>query len=907
MTAHSRARHRRRRPSRPRWQWLVAAVALGATLSSAPAPTTAGTLPAGFSEAVVFSGLVNPTAARFAPDGRVFVAEKRGIIKVFDNLSDTTPTVFADLRTNVHNFWDRGLLGLELDPDLATRPYVYALYTHDAAVGGVAPRWGAPGVDSDPCPSPPGATADGCVVSGRLSRLQIGSGNVMTGAEKVLIEDWCQQYPSHSIGTLAFGADKALYVSAGDGASFTFVDYGQKGQPLNPCGDPSVPAGSAQTPPTAEGGALRSQDLRTTGDPTGLDGAILRVDPDTGAALGTNPLAASPDPNTRRIIAHGFRNPFRMTFRPGTDEIWVGDVGWNDWEEIDQIPDANDGVVENFGWPCYEGGQRQAGYDAANLNVCEQLYASGGVTSPYFNYHHSEKVVPGESCPTGGSSLAGVTYRYYGGGTYPPEYDGALFIADYSRKCIWVMTPGANGKPNTGSRRTFVAGAANPVDLQTGPNGDLFYVDFDGGTIRRIRYGTSSPAVCPVGQFSAEYYPNKTLTPPLTATQCESAINYDWGEGGPPTGVGVDNFSVRWTGTFDFAAATYTFTTRADDGIRLWLDGNLVIDNWVDQAATTTTATRVVSAGQHVVKVEYYEYGTLATASAGWAAGPTGNQAPTATITAPSTSTTWKVGDQIAFSGSATDPEQGQLPASALTWSVVLHHCPDNTCHSHPVQDFQGVASGTFTAQDHEYPSHLEFRLTATDAGGLAGTTSVLVYPQTVPLTFQTSPAGLQVAVGSSAGAAPFTRTVIIGSTNSVSAPSPQTLNGAQYAFSSWSDGGAQTHSVVAPASARTYTATFSGSGDVTAPVISNVRVSQVTRTSAVITWTTNEPSTSVVDYGRTTALGSTSADTTLVTTHSRRLSGLSGFSTYYYRVSSRDAAGNRAASATLSFRTSLL
>ena len=117
----------------------------------------------------------------------------------------------------------------------------------------------------------------------------------MIGSEQVLIEDWCQQYPSHSIGSLAFGADGALYVSGGDGASFNFVDYGQDGAPVNPCGDPPGGPGTVLTPPTAEGGALRSQDLRTTGDPTSLDGAILRVDPATGAGLPDNPLASSAD------------------------------------------------------------------------------------------------------------------------------------------------------------------------------------------------------------------------------------------------------------------------------------------------------------------------------------------------------------------------------------------------------------------------------------------------------------------------------------------------------------------------------------------------------------------------------------------------------------------------------------
>ena len=73
----------------------------------------------GFQESVVWSGLTNPIVLRFAADGRVFIAEKSGVIKVYDNLSDPTPTVFNNSAwsTNVHNFWDRGLLGMALDPE----------------------------------------------------------------------------------------------------------------------------------------------------------------------------------------------------------------------------------------------------------------------------------------------------------------------------------------------------------------------------------------------------------------------------------------------------------------------------------------------------------------------------------------------------------------------------------------------------------------------------------------------------------------------------------------------------------------------------------------------------------------------------------------------------------------------
>jgi hypothetical protein len=115
------------------------------------------------------------------------------------------------------------------------------------------------------------------------------------------------------------------------------------------------------------------------------------------------------------------------------------------------------------------------------------------------------------------------------------------------------------------------------------------------------------------------------------------------------------------------------------------------------------------------------------------------------------------------------------------------------------------VASGSFAAPDHEHPSYLELTLTATDPGGLSDTDSVRLDPQTVDLSFQSSPTGLQLTVGATGQAAPFTRTVIVGSNNSVSAPSPQTLGGLSYGFQSWSDGGAQTHNLTAPGTAATY------------------------------------------------------------------------------------------------------
>jgi glucose/arabinose dehydrogenase len=888
------------------------------------------TLPAGFQETIVFSGLTEPTAVRFASDGRVFVAEKSGLIKVFPNVSTNTATVVADLRTNVHNYWDRGLLGFALDPNFPASPYLYVLYSYDATPGGVAPRWGTAGVTSDGCPTPPGATTDGCVIGARLSRLTL-SGNTMVGSEQVLIEGWCQQFPSHSIGSLLFGPDGALYASAGDGANFNAVDYGQFGgtlantpTPANPCGDPPGAIGTALTPPTAMGGALRSQSVRRpAGTSVVLNGSIIRIDPATGAGLPTNPLAGSSDANAKRIIAYGFRNPFRMTLRPGTSEIWVGDVGWNDWEEIDRVIDPTSSPVGNFGWPCYEGNGRQAGYDSANLNLCETLYASpGAVTPPYFTYNHSQRVVAGETCPTGSSSISGLAFEFYSGGSYPADYNGALFFADYSRDCIWVMTkdPGS-GLPAPGLIRSFAAGASNPVELQRGPGGDLYYVDL-GGTIRRIQYvGTTGSVTSYLSDLPYTVVANGWGPVEKDQSNGEQAA----GDGAPLTlngvvyakGLGTHAVSdVRYA--MNGACTSFAAQVGLDDEVgsngsvvfQVLADGVLLFDSGLMQGDTATKAVNVnvtgrtelrllVNNGGDNVNYDHADWadakvacsngatnpvptiGSLAPnsamaggagftltvtgqafvsgASVQWNGAPrtttfvnatqltaaipasdiatqgtanvtvsnpapgggvsnaltftvtpgqTGNQPPVPTISAPAAGTLWKVGDTIAFFGSANDPEDGVLPASALSWSLVLWHCPSD-CHTHPLQSWSGVSGGSFPAPDHGYPSYLVLTLTATDSQGLQASTSIRLDPRTVVLTFQSSPGGLQLTVNDSTAIATFSRTVIVGSTNSISAVTPQTKAKQTYIFSSWSDGGAQTHTIVAPAGATTYTARF--------------------------------------------------------------------------------------------------
>jgi hypothetical protein len=141
---------------------------------------------------------------------------------------------------------------------------------------------------------------------------------------------------------------------------------------------------------------------------------------------------------------------------------------------------------------------------------------------------------------------------------------------------------------------------------------------------------------------------------------------------------------------------------------------------------------------------------------------------------------------------------------------LILHHCfPRGDCHEHKVEDFPGVASGSFFAPDHEYPAYLELRLTATDSGGLTTTRRVRLDPKTVQLRFTSRPTGVRLVVGSAGTRAPFTRKVIVGSSNSVSAPSTFVSEGQDYRYRSWSDGGARIHNIVAPATDTTYRATY--------------------------------------------------------------------------------------------------
>lgn len=725
------------------------------------------------------NGLQKPTTLDFVPDGKMFVAERNGRVLEFDSIEDETPTLVLSILDKVMAKGDRGILGMKLDPEYPAKPFIYLSYTYDAPIGGdSADSTHTHYADgSDDC-NQANNSVD-CLVSGRLARIEINPAtSVAVGgpedptSEEVLVNSWCQQVTSHSMGDIEFDEEGALLVTGGDGASWSTPDYGQLG---NPCEDPPN-----------EGGSLRAQDVRTpetATDQTNYNGAIIRVNRETGEAMPNNPFSLSPvfnsageeDVRARRILAYGMRNPYRFTIQPHTGEVYIGDVGQELWEELDRVP-SPPGLGQralNFGWPCYEGGPegnlQQPVWATLEKPLCTSLYAAPSqVTAPVFAYPHPKTpgyedghAFPGDACnPSPGSAIAGLAfYDPTGGpaqGAFPAEYDGTLFIADAARGCIWTMREGADGAPDPATMANFLVKESGdptfePVDIVEGPDGSLYVPNFYGDSIVQIRF--QGP--------SAKLEADKTYGP--MEPEDKFKVRFDAG-GSTNSSGGTSGLHYAWE--FD---GDGEFDDGADEP---------VVEHTYTSPTNATARVRVSDGTPHVDTAAIKLYpGDL---------GP-----PTVEIKEPTPAVTWGLGEAIPYEAAATDPDGETLTPH---WDFSIEHCP-LACHRHPLTSSDSF-SGSVVAESDGFPSHLNFEFTATDARGMSTSESVELEPRTIELHVVSDPPGVELSLNGNSSTELLTTGMIAGESALVSAPATAILSGQEYEFAEWSDGGDRTHEV---------------------------------------------------------------------------------------------------------------
>ena len=370
--------------------------------------------------------------------------------------------------------------------------------------------------------------------------------------------------------------------------------------------------------------------------------------------------------------------------------------------------------------------------------------------SPRYAYLHS-----GGPC-----AITGGTFYAPPSAQFPADYVDDYFFADYCAGWIRKLDPAADN-----AVQDFATGIARPVDLKVSDDGSLYYLargsGANTGVVYRVSYNATAPTITqqPVSRTVA---PGTSVTFSVRASGL-GTLRYQWQRNGA-------DIAGATTPDYTFVAAT------GDNGAQF----RAIVSNDFG-SVISATATLTVTA----------------------------NQLPTGTITQPVAGTLYSGGSVIAFAGTATDPDEGTLPASAFTWRVDFHH----DLHNHPfLLPTSGITSGSFTIPTAgETSANVWYRifLTVTDSAGATETTFRDVLPRKVQITLTTEPVGLQLRLDAQPTATPITFESVVGIVRAVGAPSPQIVNGTSYEFRTWSDGGAASHTIATPAVNTTYTATY--------------------------------------------------------------------------------------------------
>jgi glucose/arabinose dehydrogenase len=341
------------------------------------------------------NGFSSPVDLQNAGDDRLFVVEQGGRIKILQSDGTINPNLYLNISSQVSSGSEQGLLGLAFHPDYANNGYYYVNYTKTNG-------------DS------------------RISRFSVDPSDpdsTLSGSELTIIE-YDQPFSNHNGGGIAFGGDGYLYIAVGDG--------GSGGDPGN-----------------------RAQNT------TILLGKLLRIDIDntsTGQNYSIptdNPFAGS-TVDAEEIWAYGLRNPWRFSFDSLNQDLWIGDVGQQNVEEIDRAGSTEAGL--NYGWRCYEG---SAPFNTGGCPPMQDL------KFPIAEYSSSSST---SNC----SITGGYVYR----GSIYPAMEGLYFFADVCSGLIGTVDALGNLTDHGDFNGSWVSFG---VDV----NEELYIVNI-GGSIFRV-------------------------------------------------------------------------------------------------------------------------------------------------------------------------------------------------------------------------------------------------------------------------------------------------------------------------------------------------------------------------------------------------------------------------------------
>jgi glucose/arabinose dehydrogenase len=718
-------------------------------------------LPTGFVDELVVNGLFSPRAFVFAPDGRIFIAERGNAssddqnfasIRVFKN-GTLLPTRALELNTCGDS--ERGFLGIALDPNFTSNGYIYIYYTRQATTGAACAFNTYTYSDA----TPPNRLIG---PRNRISRVTMVGDTINPLSEVVLIDDIITDVGYHNAGDLHFDSQGYLYATTGDGG------LSEAHQTIS------------QDTDTLNGKMLRIKPVEKVVDSRGYLTTGNPYESATGKrTCGTTLPNADPSISTinsascREVFAAGFRNPFRFTIqadptKPFLDIPFAGDVGGGAWEEVDRVDEGG-----NYGYPVREG-PCPAGV------VCPPPFTPSGLKDPIYAYSHIAINTNVDSAVIGGDFYTGT-----GNPTldYPSQYVNNYFFADFVRGFIRRLTYNSGTDTWTSQVPDFATGGTGIIGLKAGPDGNVYYLAFlDTDTqthisqIRRIRWALGENQK-PVAKASV----NKLNGPLSTVYTFSAAGSFD------PDG----NTPLKYT--WDFGDGTPVATTSS------------LIVTHTFASAVNSTVTLTVQDYNGIVGAAVSDPVTLTVYP--------GNTPATGTLvlnnqTAPTRTTTYFAGDTWQFDASGlSDPDGGAAPTA--TWSIVFHH----SNHTHPFVPLATIpATFQIPFQNFEPATNVWFRvyLFITDARGQVTTIQRDINPVTATITLNTSFPGGQVEVDGAIFPSPYVFSRVVGMRTTINTSDNINVGTVTYPFIRWSDNGEQLHTIVVPSANTTYTAFYS-------------------------------------------------------------------------------------------------